>query len=167
MIVNIRWYRSDISRWFRSRAFDGACEVKSTGACPCKPTKVVPADVWRWETRRNRWKPASVELKSAWGTSAWPDSVEPVCSSSENADCSCKRGEIAKFRRRNFEAIAIAVTHPASKLKLYIQDVEAALKTLHQTRWCFRSTRNSHAFGLCRLSFPATSKPMFRHVRLR
>lgn len=39
-------------------------------------------------------------------------------------------------------------------LKLYIHDVEAALKTLHQINRCLRFTRNSHGFGRCSESFP-------------
>lgn len=50
-------------------------------------------------------------------------------------------------------------TYPAKILKLYIQDVLAALKTLHQTRWCLRSTKYSQEFGLCKVSLPILSKP--------
>lgn len=55
-------------------------------------------------------------------------------------------------------------SYPASKLKLYIHDVLAALNTLHQTRWCFSSTKNSQGLGLCRESFPTISSPRSLHA---
>ena len=58
-------------------------------------------------------------------------------------------------------------SHPASRLKLYIQDVEAALKTLHHIRWYSLFTRNSQALGLWRESFPSLSNPSSEHFSVR
>ena len=46
-------------------------------------------------------------------------------------------------------------------LKLYIHEVLAALNTLHQTRRCLTSMRNSQGSGLCRESFPGTLRPKY------
>ena len=55
-------------------------------------------------------------------------------------------------------------SYPASILKLYIQDVDAALNILHQTRWYSLFIRNSQGFGRCRESFPGRSRPYFEHA---
>lgn len=56
-----------------------------------------------------------------------------------------------------------SISYPASRLKLYIHEVEAALNTLHHIKWYSLFTRNSQAFGLWRESFPALSKPSSAH----
>jgi len=58
-------------------------------------------------------------------------------------------------------------TYPASKLKLYIHDVDAALKTLHHIRWYSLFTRNSQAFGLWSESLPGRSSPSSAHFSAR
>lgn len=68
---------------------------------------------------------------------------------------------------RNFSYVNDNGTYPASKLKLYIHDVDAALKTLHHIRWYSLFTRNSQAFGLWSESLPGRSSPSSAHFSAR
>lgn len=65
-------------------------------------------------------------------------------------------GTTLLFRRNSGE-------YPASMLKLYIHDVDAALNTLHHTKWYRLFTKYSQAFGRCSESFRRTSNPNSWH----
>lgn len=71
---------------------------------------------------------------------------------------SCQDGlgylALATFSNILLGFLSIVSDAPAIKAKLYIQELDAALNTLHHIILCFLLIRNSHGLGLCSESFP-------------
>lgn len=165
--------------WFETRTLCGSracCEMCAAGfarACPCRRWANVRKDAELWESLSYRLGTWSALSQTVSGTFALPKIQALLSMIWGIAESTCPTNEPKSnwfgnvYSRILYNRYKNAIINPARRLKLYIHEVDAALKTLHQMRWYSLLTRNSHAFGRWSESLPGRSSPSLPHFSIK